>query len=446
MSYSLDILLNGCPVGTLTHHPHLHRFAFSYTDEWLRREDRFSLCPQLPLSPLDTETPETHSAAVRQFFENLLPEGQALDDAASAHQVSKSNLLAMFRVVGRETAGAISIKTDKPNLADQDHLRPLPLAEISERIRQRPHQPFSVWDNKVRLSIAGFQDKIAAYRKEGDWFLVEGPNYASTHILKPEPVPDLLRGLTSNEFFCMRLAARAKIPAAPVELLHVPEPVLVITRFDRKATSSHGVERLHIIDGCQALGLPVSYKYERPYGNNPDVRHIRDGATLPKLFALIDEVSPIPVAQRLQLLNWAIFQVLIGNTDAHAKNLSFHSSSAGLVLAPAYDLVSGVAFHSKAIDDTYAMAIGDAFSPDELNPYEWASFATECKLPLPLVSHAMTRLAALVLKVVDGVKTEALIAGAESAHLVVVTDTIKAECQRHLSFAPQIRKISPELL
>ncbi len=445
MNYSVDILLNGQPAGTLTHHPHLHRFSFAYAEEWLCREDRFALCSQLPLSPLDTETPETHSAAVRQFFENLLPEGQALDDAASAHRVSKSNLLAMFKAVGRETAGAISVKTDQPNPADQDHLRPLPLAEISERIRQRPHQPFSVWDGKVRLSIAGFQDKIAAYRKDGNWFLVEGPNCASTTILKPEPVSDLLRGLTSNEFFCMRLAARSRIPAAPVELLHVPEPVLVITRFDRKV-ASHGVERLHIIDGCQALGLPVSYKYERPYGNNPDVQHIRDGASLPKLFALLDLASPIPVAQRLQLLRWTIFQVLIGNTDAHAKNLSFHSSAAGLVLAPAYDLVSGIAFHSKTLDNTYAMAIGDAFTPEEINPYEWASFATECKLSLPLVSHTMTRLVALVLKVIDGVKEEALFEGAEPAHLALVTDAIKAECQRHLSFAPQIRKISPGLL
>ena len=241
------------------------------------------------------------------------------------------------------------------------------------------------------------------------------------------------------------MGAGARIPAATVELLHVPEPVLVITRFDRKVTS-HGVERLHIIDGCQALGLPVSYKYERPYGNNPDVQHIRDGASLPKLFALLDRASPIPVAQRLQLLRWTIFQVLIGNTDAHAKNLSFHSSAAGLVLAPAYDLVSGTAFHSKTLDNTYAMAIGDAFSPDELNPYEWASFATECKLSLPLVSHTMTRLVALVLKVIDGVKEEALFEGAEPAHLALVTDVIKAECQRHLSFAPQIRKISHELL
>jgi serine/threonine-protein kinase HipA len=173
---NIDILINGQAVGTLCHDPQLNQFSFIYAGEWLNREDRFALCPQIPLLSFNTELPETHSAAVRRFFENLLPEGQALDDAASAHQASKSNLAAMLLALGRETAGAISVRTEKYN--DQDRLRPLPVSEISERIRHRPQQPFSVWDGKVRLSIAGFQDKIAAYRNKGDWFLVEGSNRA----------------------------------------------------------------------------------------------------------------------------------------------------------------------------------------------------------------------------------------------------------------------------
>lgn len=443
---NIDILINGRPIGTLTHDPLLNRFSFNYADEWLTREDRFALCPQIPLSPLETETPENHSAAVRRFFENLLPEGQALDDAAAAHQVSKSNLAAMLIAIGRETAGAISIKTDRQNLTDQDQLRPLPISEISERIRHRPHRPFSVWDGKVRLSIAGFQDKIATYRNNnGDWFLVEGPNYASTYILKPEPVADPMRGMTSNEFFCMRLAAHVKLLAAQVELLHVPEPVLVIKRFDRELTVN-GVERLHIIDGCQALGLPVSYKYERLYGNNPGVQHVRDGASLPKLFDLIDREAPTPADQRLRLLRWTIFQILIGNTDAHAKNLSFFSTAAGLILSPAYDLVCGMAFQNETIDKTYAMAIGDAFSADQLSPFEWANFATECKLPLKLISKELERMSNLFLKVIEDVMREALHEGAEPNHLALVAGTIRAECQRQLRFAPEIRRISPTLL
>ncbi|WP_246296636.1 hypothetical protein [Allochromatium humboldtianum] len=75
--------------------------------------------------------------------------------------------------------------------------------ELAHRLRQRPHVPFTVWDGKVRLSIAGFQDKLAVLVEGEDWYLVEGPDLASTHILKPDPVDPRLAGLTSNEFFCI---------------------------------------------------------------------------------------------------------------------------------------------------------------------------------------------------------------------------------------------------
>jgi serine/threonine-protein kinase HipA len=232
---------------------------------------------------------------------------------------------------------------------------------------------------------------------------------------------------------------------AEVELIHIPEPLLVITRFDREIID-HGVKRLHIIDGCQALGLQAGSKYERPYGHTEHVKEIRDGASLSKLFDLVGQATPTPAAQRLDLLRWAIFQVLIGNTDAHAKNSSFFSTAAGLKLSPAYDLVSGTAFQNDNIDKTYAMAIGDAFSPDELSPYEWANFATACKLPLKLVGKELERMSNLVLKAIDEVLKEALSAGADSNHLALVARSIKTECQRQLAFAPEIRKVSPDLL
>jgi hypothetical protein len=103
---------------------------------------------------------------------------------------------------------------------------------------------------------------------------------ASTHLLKPEPVNALLAGMTTNERFCMGLAASIGIEVASTQLVHVPEPVLVVERFDRVRVPE-GIGRLHCIDGCQALGLPVALKHERPYGNGEHVRHIREGANLP---------------------------------------------------------------------------------------------------------------------------------------------------------------------
>lgn len=439
----LDVLLSGKLAGTLSHAVESHLYAFRYSDDWLSRIGRYALSPTLPLNEGEGEARERHSAAVRQFFENLLPEGQALDDAARTHCVSKANLIGLLVALGGETSGALQLRLPGAVSSKAEALRVLSHEELSERIRARPFHPFSVWDGRVRLAIAGYQDKIAVYEDERRWAFADGNRLASTHILKPEPVSAQLEGLTGNEFFCMRLAHRAKLPVAEVALVHVPEPVLVVKRFDRERTAD-GVERLQIIDGCQALGLPSAFKYERPYGDTRDVRELRDGASLPMLFELLDR-SPRPVVERLALLRWTIFQVLIGNTDAHAKNLSFHVSSEGISLAPAYDLVCGRVFEGEKLLDTFAMAIGDAFHADELSPYEWANFAHACELPFKQVSAELSRMARRVREGLPKACEDALIAGVAPALVEKLSALISAECERQAAMAPDVAKVDPAL-
>lgn len=440
----LSVLMNGHIAGTLSYTPAAHLYAFRYSAEWLSRKDRYALSPTLPLVEVEEGSREPHSAAVRQFFENLLPEGQALDDAASTYRLSKGNLMGLLAALGGETAGALQLRL--PGAAtpsEAETFRWLSHEELSERIRARPHHPFSAWDGRVRLSIAGYQDKIAVFEDEGCWAFVDGARLASTHILKPESVSDRLSGLTGNEFLCMRLAHRAKLPVADVALVHVPEPVLVVKRFDRERTAE-GVARLHVIDGCQALGLSLALKYERPYGDTRDVRELRDGASLPMLFALLER-SPRPVAERLALLRWTIFQVLIGNTDAHAKNLSFHVGREGLSLAPAYDLVCGLAFDGDTVLDTYAMAIGDAFHAEELSPFEWANFAHACGLPFRQVSIELSRMARRVRESLPNACEDAQVSGVERALIERLSVLISTECDRQAAMAPAVAKVDPSL-
>src|SRR5260370_23628087 len=116
----------------------------------------------------------------------------------------------------------------------------------------------------------------------------------------------------------MRLAKAVGIQTAAVELLQVPERVLMVTRFDRK-TAPFGVQRIHVIDGAQALGVSAGAKYERPYGSGRNVKNIRDGASLPRLFDLLQETAK-PLLERRALLRWAIFQGFIASADADAEN------------------------------------------------------------------------------------------------------------------------------
>jgi len=45
-----------------------------------------------------------------------------------------------------------------------------------------------------------------------------------------------------------------------------------------------------------------------------------------------------------------VFNVLVGNTDAHLKNLSFLVSQAGIQLAPFYDLICTAVYDTPAFD------------------------------------------------------------------------------------------------
>jgi serine/threonine-protein kinase HipA len=55
-----------------------------------------------------------------------------------------------------------------------------------------------------------------------------------------------------------------------------------------------------------------------------------------------------PAVARSRLFGWLVFNVLVGNSDAHLKNLSFLVSHEGVQLAPFYDLLSVAAYDTPA--------------------------------------------------------------------------------------------------
>ena len=53
---------------------------------------------------------------------------------------------------------------------------------------------------------------------------------------------------------------------------------------------------------------------------------------------------------RTGLFTWIVFNILVGNSDAHLKNISFLVSHEGVQLAPFYDLLSIATYNSRAFD------------------------------------------------------------------------------------------------
>lgn len=366
-------------------------YSFEYSADWITSDGSY------PVSPAIGFESRAKSSTVKRFIDNLLPEGDGLDAIAQAGRISKSNTFALIRTVGQESTGGLILIP--PGFQLEHNEQPARLVtdeELLSRIKARDVIPFSVWDGKVRLSIAGFQDKIAVFMNDGKMFLVEHP-LASTHIVKPLPRNPELSTVVANEYYCMSLADAVGLSAARTQIHRIPDPVLIVERFDRKYNAKLlRVDRSHVIDGCQLLDMPPQYKYERNFGGGRDVLHIRDGASLKRIFACAG-LSEIPMLFTRQLLRWTLFQFLIGNADAHAKNLSFHIRHKGkIALSPAYDVVSTVIY--PGLENTMALSIGDEFKFEEVRAFQWALFAAECHIPVKVLATEMRRMAKNVIK------------------------------------------------
>jgi serine/threonine-protein kinase HipA len=454
MRHALDVSTNGEPVGSLGFEPREDRYDFRYDDAWLARRDAFALSPHIRLNG---EAPQT--GTLQRFIGNLLPEGRALDVASIVYQISKDNIYGLIRMLGREPVGALTFlasSDDAPPLAETGEARRelrrfIGEEELTERIRDRDTIPFPVWDKRVRLSVAGYQDKLQVLVEGRQLSLVDGGALSSTHILKPESRNSGTPFMVANEHFCMTLAARMGLPVAPVTIRRIPEPILLIERFDRVVSHATddaervaAVRRLHVIDGCQALDLPVSFKYERNFGNTTDVRTIREGVSFAKLFALTPQFVT-PAVARTFMTRWAIFQLLIGNSDAHGKNLSFFVERGGLAPAPLYDLVS-VNAYGDMVEQEMAMGYGDAFRLEEITPFELASFAQRTGVQPRYLARELVRMAQAARDLAPELAQSEVYVGDERALLHTVARFIDMQAARVLKMAPEVPKVDRKLL
>ena len=90
------------------------------------------------------------------------------------------------------------------------------------------------------------------------------------------------------------------------------------------------------------------------------------------------------------MLNWALFNFLIGNADSHAKNLSFLYAAGTVRLAPFYDLLSTAVY--ARVSNKFAMKMGGQKDPRYLMPTHLARFAAEAGIELRTVRAQLLEL------------------------------------------------------
>lgn len=128
-----------------------------------------------------------------------------------------------------------------------------------------------------------------------------------------------------QEALGMELARRLKINTAESQLHHVlKKDILLVRRFDRSKKQNNSLtERRHMISGLTALQL-----------NEMEARY----ASYVDLAAFLWKYAREPKKQCEELYRRMITNILIGNTDDHARNHSFFWNGKEAELTPAYDV------------------------------------------------------------------------------------------------------------
>jgi serine/threonine-protein kinase HipA len=328
--------MNGERVGTLTRNTN-GAHTFQYDPSWLSNRLARPLSLSLPL-----QLPVISSAAVLNYFDNLLPDSPLVRDRIVARYQARSRQpFDLLSEIGKDSVGAVMLLPPESTPADlglnferlDDHKlervlsayqADIPLGMINE-------------EQDFRISVAGAQEKTALLATGEGWAIPHGATPTS-HIIKlpigeiKQPFATLdMRESVENELLCLTLARELGFTVPDARIIYAGEmKALAVQRFDRRWNPQKTqLLRLPQEDMCQAFGLPSALKYESDGGPGiADIMQFLMG-------------SSNALEDRYSFMKFQVFQWLIGATDGHAKNFSVFIERGGSYrLTPFYDIIS----------------------------------------------------------------------------------------------------------
>lgn len=327
MSNDLHVYLYDRHVGVLK--PNRRSFIFAYDEKIV------ATSPGTPLISVALPVQPERFMPVRtsNWFTGLLPEDEQKKEVARRFDVRPGDDFGLLREIGWECAGAVVILPSDRTVPPA-RLQDLTEAGLCERLRDLPSRPHDGIE-ALRVSLGGYQAKLLLTQTSEGWSMpLDGA--ISTHILKPEP--SQWPGIAAAEGWVMT-ASREATPTAEVVSLNLSDapPTLVVTRFDRDHESG-ALRRVHQEDGAQAMGLPPDRKYISSSPSHSD-------PSLLKIANLLERYAVDPSFEQARLLEQTVINVIVGNTDAHAKNVGIlHPTDQTIALSPLYDVVPAIHF------------------------------------------------------------------------------------------------------
>ena len=263
------------------------------------------------------------------WFSNLLPEGRLRELIAREQGVSTQREIDLLVRIGGDLPGAVEVIPDSG-------------ACVIEGFERASDVPVNIPEpsGRLRFSLAGVGLKFSM-RQEGDRLVLPAHGKGGDWIVK---TPDgSYPGLVANEAAVMRLASDVGIEVPEFHVRHRDQvdelgegawpsdedEAYVVRRFDRRAEG-----RVHIEDFAQVLG--------------------RSGVGEGKYRSTVETVAAIAYRGRdraslREMVRRSVFNLLVGNGDAHLKNWSLIYPDRKIArLSPAYDLVCTAVYPNQA--------------------------------------------------------------------------------------------------
>jgi serine/threonine-protein kinase HipA len=298
-------------------------------------------------------------ARVGAWLEGLLPEGRTRDTMAIDAGIDPDDTVAFLGRYGTDTAGAVVFTVpDEEPVHEVTAARPLDDAGVADLLRAAVARAGGAGRaNRLTSSLPGMEPKITLVRT-GDRWARAAVGMATTHILKVSreagsPTSDLV----DTEAAALDLARRVGLTTIDADVAEFDGVrCIVVSRYDRvpDPDAPGGLRRVHQEDAAQALGLNT---------RDPE-RKFQHGRALPSL-ARIARVLRDDGARPDPLLALTVLNLVVGNTDAHAKNISLLRRADGTVaLAPAYDV--SMHLHHHHASRVFAMDVAGERQMDRI--------------------------------------------------------------------------------
>lgn len=313
------------------------------------------------------------------YFVNLLPENGSLLSRwlLRHHNLPEDDFVGRLAFVGQDLPGALT-------LTAFDHDGALvegrPVAARPESSLEGPLD--------VRMSLAGMQPKLSVDLAADHKVVVPASGLGGRWILKfaSDQYPELPR----VEHAMMTLAREVGFEVPETQVLHIDalgehakrfegmqSEIYLCRRFDREDD-----KKIHQEDLAQALSVLPGNKYTE--GQKHDLVYVAK-----KLKQILGPEKVLVFFERL------VFDVAIGNADAHLKNWSLLYRTPHLAeLAPCYDLVPTILWlPQRPALDWPGKPATDAIG--------WTAFEKvlqQCKLNKPEVHDRLRALAARIVE------------------------------------------------